>query len=660
MVKSPDVVIADEPTGNLDEKNTTQIMNIIKKISRECLVILVTHERRLAEFYGDVIYELSDGKIIQERILTEDRVLHRQDDRNLYLKEFHKEEVATDDLKIKYFFEHERPKLDLNIIFKDGTFYINSEVQNIKIKFIDQDSEIKVIDSHKPVIKSESIEKFDYYLPPIEENVKSKKSVLRFGQTLKLAFRHLSGMRRRQKLIYFVMFLSAIMITIGFINLFVSTHVDEKSFLFFNRNLVAIENHEFTSIDQLKEFETSAGIDYLVASPNKGSISGYEIHLYNQLPKFVNYGPSHSFMPIGIVKKPKIVLGRLPEKTGELAIDKYLADQIMKSRQFIASGISYFEQLLELKIYSGERIYNVVGIIDNNNPNIYMLDLEYMSYVYNYPHIDKYLIPISMSPVEYYYNPQDLIEGVQNPIAKPIKDLELKDNQVIVNSILFDFNDKKTTIKLGKNVLHNYEIVGVFYGNLETGYYRTALITDSEMEFHFYRDLLANRFITIYSENKGDTLAKIQAAGMKGIDMFEREYKRAKEYSYSPEFYTMSLIIISASLVFLYFLMRSRLIARVYEVGVYRALGVNKANVYKIFISEILVLTGISALLGIGFVTWFITEANKFTNDSVYYPWFLPFISFAFMAFVNTLVGLLPVWRLLRLTPSQILSKYDI
>ena len=77
----------------------------------------------------------------------------------------------------------------------------------------------------------------------------------------------------------------------------------------------------------------------------------------------------------------------------------------------------------------------------------------------------------------------------------------------------------------------------------------------------------------------------------------------------------MSLIIISASLVFLYFLMRSRLIARVYEVGVYRALGVNKANVYKIFISEILVLTGISALLGIGFVTWFITEANKFTND---------------------------------------------
>jgi putative ABC transport system permease protein len=147
---------------------------------------------------------------------------------------------------------------------------------------------------------------------------------------------------------------------------------------------------------------------------------------------------------------------------------------------------------------------------------------------------------------------------------------------------------------------------------------------------------------------------------MKGIDMYQMEYKRAKDYAFSPQIYTMSLIIISASLIFLYFLMRSRLIARVYEVGVYRALGVRKMNVYKIFISEILVLTGIASFLGIGLVTWFVAEGNKFTSDAIYYPWFLPILSFAFMAGINTLVGLLPVWSLLRLTPSQILSKYDI
>ncbi len=48
IVKNPAIVIADEPTGNLDSSNTIEIMNIIKKISEEKLVILVTHEEELA------------------------------------------------------------------------------------------------------------------------------------------------------------------------------------------------------------------------------------------------------------------------------------------------------------------------------------------------------------------------------------------------------------------------------------------------------------------------------------------------------------------------------------------------------------------------------------------------------------------------------------
>ncbi len=50
IVKNPAIVIADEPTGNLDSKNTLEVMNIIKAISEDKLVILVTHEEQLAEF----------------------------------------------------------------------------------------------------------------------------------------------------------------------------------------------------------------------------------------------------------------------------------------------------------------------------------------------------------------------------------------------------------------------------------------------------------------------------------------------------------------------------------------------------------------------------------------------------------------------------------
>ena len=50
IVKDPALIIADEPTGNLDRANTLEVMNILKTISREKLVILVTHEEDLANF----------------------------------------------------------------------------------------------------------------------------------------------------------------------------------------------------------------------------------------------------------------------------------------------------------------------------------------------------------------------------------------------------------------------------------------------------------------------------------------------------------------------------------------------------------------------------------------------------------------------------------
>ena len=64
LVKNPKVIIADEPTGNLDSNNTIEVMNIIKSISKEKLVILVTHEKEIAEFYASKIIRLEDGKII--------------------------------------------------------------------------------------------------------------------------------------------------------------------------------------------------------------------------------------------------------------------------------------------------------------------------------------------------------------------------------------------------------------------------------------------------------------------------------------------------------------------------------------------------------------------------------------------------------------------
>ena len=64
LAKNPKVIIADEPTGNLDSKNTFDIMNILRNISHNKLVVLVTHEESIANLYADRIIRLKDGEIV--------------------------------------------------------------------------------------------------------------------------------------------------------------------------------------------------------------------------------------------------------------------------------------------------------------------------------------------------------------------------------------------------------------------------------------------------------------------------------------------------------------------------------------------------------------------------------------------------------------------
>ncbi len=71
LIKGANIILADEPTGNLDVENTIHIMNILKKISKTRLVVLVTHETSLITQYADSHIELVDGKLIENTIVVD-------------------------------------------------------------------------------------------------------------------------------------------------------------------------------------------------------------------------------------------------------------------------------------------------------------------------------------------------------------------------------------------------------------------------------------------------------------------------------------------------------------------------------------------------------------------------------------------------------------
>lgn len=66
LVNNPDIILADEPTGALDSKTSTQIMELIKEIAKDKLVIMVTHNKELAEEYSNRIITIKDGSVIND------------------------------------------------------------------------------------------------------------------------------------------------------------------------------------------------------------------------------------------------------------------------------------------------------------------------------------------------------------------------------------------------------------------------------------------------------------------------------------------------------------------------------------------------------------------------------------------------------------------
>lgn len=66
LIKSPEIIMADEPTGALDSNTGKQVLETLKKLSENKLVIIVSHDREFAELYGDRIIELKDGKVISD------------------------------------------------------------------------------------------------------------------------------------------------------------------------------------------------------------------------------------------------------------------------------------------------------------------------------------------------------------------------------------------------------------------------------------------------------------------------------------------------------------------------------------------------------------------------------------------------------------------
>ena len=211
LVKAPNIILADEPTGNLDEENTLKTMMILKNISKECLVIVVTHEKRIAKFFADRIIQVSDGKIVSDKV-NNATAYERSDDSNIYLKEY--EQEIIDDKYAEFKLYHKKDdipeKIRLNFVFKDGKLYIQNLSEN-DLVIANVENGVQILDEERPSLDAQDVDNFEYNLSRLDEK---KNAGLPFREIWHMAMANIAALGKKQRFMVIILLVSAILLSI--------------------------------------------------------------------------------------------------------------------------------------------------------------------------------------------------------------------------------------------------------------------------------------------------------------------------------------------------------------------------------------------------------------------------------------------------------------
>ena len=169
----------------------------------------------------------------------------------------------------------------------------------------------------------------------------------------------------------------------------------------------------------------------------------------------------------------------------------------------------------------------------------------------------------------------------------------------------------------------------------------------------------------IYPKNEEEALKEFRDD--KGLNIYNRyERDRAEYLKDKKESIISSLIfagiILGISLVEIYLMIRSSFLSRIKEVGVLRAIGVKRMDIYRMFVGEIFAITTFASMPGVLFMTYALKTISSIEYMSRMFVINILTIGISIILIYvfNIVVGLLPLFKVLRKTPAQILARHDV
>lgn len=650
LVKNPNIILADEPTGNLDSKNSLEIMKIIKSISKDRLVILVTHEVNLAKFYADRIIELKDGTVVRDYINSDKEDLDYTIDNNIYLKDFDKHDVIKDDDKNINIYLDNKDKIKLDIVVKNGNIYVSSKNKD-NVVVIDEDSNIELINDSYKKIQESDIDKYKF-------NIGESKYKLRYSSIFNPISLIVNGFKKvfdysfLKKLLLIGFLLSGMFIMYSVSSISALYNIKDEKFVTINKNYLSVNLNKI-KVDDYLNYENIDGVSYIL--PGDSSVS----FIVNYKDYYQSYNVidtlNGSLTDINLINNSDLIYGNMPTSGNEVVVDKRSIVSMFNENGYAQMiGIKDVNDMIGRTInINNLNDFVIVGIVDLGSPSIYT-------------------------------NKDNFINILSN--AKKDNDGIMRSDEAFDTNI-YDYNLKANEIELkkGRMPTNDYEVIVNIKNSdsMPLNKYIDNKVNDKKLlvvGYYFSKDNLDCFFVNsntvkydlitkskdmvVMSNDKDKTISEFRDKGLNIEDSYSVSKKKYIDSNKDRVNTTMlvSLIILIISLVEVFLMIRASFLSRVKSVGIYRAIGVKKSDIYRMFYGEIIAITTISSVPGIIFAAYVLNILSKIKYIGEYFliNFNVVLISILFVYVFNLVIGLIPVFNTIRRKPASILSRYDL
>lgn len=381
---------------------------------------------------------------------------------------------------------------------------------------------------------------------------------------------------------------------------------------------------------------------------------------YYQLSKY-SFELQGTLVDINKIGANSIINGRMPQDEYEIVVDKKIIDEMNQNdfSSFASMGIKSEDELLNKKVTVNDmKDFTIVGFTDNSTNSIYVNKNMFINILNNTTQSNNGLglfivdtnenTDTSVKDYNLYLDDINITKG-----RFPENDYE-----VIVNK------NNQEEIKLNKPIkteVNGKQLTVVGYYESQTNR-QDYLVNNNTVK---YNVISKNNGFMIYPKNKVGVMNKFKNEyHLNIVDRYEKDKQTYMENKKGEikSAVIFAGVILAISLIEIYLMIRSSFLSRIKEIGVLRAIGVKKKDIYRMFLGEIISITTIASLPGLALMTYILSQISKISYVSRMF--IVNFTTIGISALIiylfNIIVGLAPLYKVLRKTPAQILARHDV